>query len=904
VDADSLGRLEANLAVLPPMVRRALESTASDDLVQIHTVADVVSASLRTADGRWVRIHSGRDPVTEADRFVEAALGSIPGGSPAVVIVIGPGLGYMVDAIEQRAPDTKVIAIEPFPRLARAMLARRDWRARLGSGRLAILVGPEYLGVSEVGATLDGQAAAFATVVEHPVVKREYVLEAARGRAAADQLLRGATLNAAARKMFAGRYLLNTLANVPAIVREADASSLSGRFAGVPAIVVAAGPSLDGQLEQIKAVEDRALIVSVDTALRPLQAAGIRPHLVVAVDPSELNARHLLGIDDTEGSWFVSEGSIDPRVLPEFAGRVFSFKVSDHQPWPWLRTHGVDRGTLRAWGSVLTTAFDLACLAWCDPLVFVGADLAYTGGLHYCRGTMNEDPGTYDAEAAARAEAFAAALRHHQRPTCEEADVHGRRVTSTPQFVQFRDWLVSRAVEASPRHVLNATGAGILHGHGISQVSFGEMSLPDLAGGGEEIRARLAASWNASVEYDFAACEVLERAITTGRDLPNLPLDEWREFTGAAVPAEALMTHIVERWQTAPLITAEPEDVVWVPAGEASFSVGARGGPEPTIQWQGSTDGGETWANIAGAKGATYSLTMDAIYRRQQFRAVLTNVHGSASSSPAAVLMTGLAGVVNDFNGDGKPDILWRNLDTGANTIWLMDGVFRTGLGILVRVPVDDVDLAGSGDFDGDGQADILWRNPFNGCIGMWLMKGITGRKDYGAVGTDLGFEWTLAATGDFNGDGKSDIVWRHSETGATIVWFMDGRTKAGEGALDTEPDLAWTIVATADFNGDGKPDILWRHSLTGANRVWFMDGLLRTGVAALDTEADLAWTVVGTGDFNGDGHPDILWRHSGTGDASVWYMNGVTRTGEAALEAVVESTWLICPDATAQGAQ
>ena len=51
---------------------------------------------------------------------------------------------------------------------------------------------------------------------------------------------------------------------------------------------------------------------------------------------------------------------------------------------------------------------------------------------------------------------------------------------------------------------------------------------------------------------------------------------------------------------------------------------------------------------------------------------------------------------------------------------------------------------------------------------------------------------------------------------------------------LDIEPDLEWRIVGTADFNGDGKPDILWRHSATGAVRIWYMDGLLRTGAVGL----------------------------------------------------------------------
>jgi len=72
--------------------------------------------------------------------------------------------------------------------------------------------------------------------------------------------------------------------------------------------------------------------VAVDTAVRPLLAAGIRPHLVVAVDPQEVNARHLCVLPDTEGMWLVAESSIRPETFDQFCGRCFIFRVSDHQP--------------------------------------------------------------------------------------------------------------------------------------------------------------------------------------------------------------------------------------------------------------------------------------------------------------------------------------------------------------------------------------------------------------------------------------------------------------------------------------------------------------------------------------------------------------------------------------------
>ena len=261
--------------------------------------------------------------------------------------------------------------------------------------------------------------------------------------------------------------------------------------------MVGAGPSLDRNIRDLQKMDGRVLLIAVDTALRPLLAAGIVPQIVVSVDPSELNARHLRDIADRRGSWLVAEASIDPAVFPPYAGRTFTFNVSQHQPWPWLSAHGLGRGTLRAWGSVLTTAFDLAIRAGCDPIVFAGADLAYSGGLQYCRNTTYEDKWRDFPTDAARAALFKTYLA--ERPHLTQPDVHGGAVTTTPHFVQFRDWIVSRANEAADRRIVNATGGGILQGGRIAQTDFSVLHLPkakhDLG-----LHRRLHAAWAAGLD--------------------------------------------------------------------------------------------------------------------------------------------------------------------------------------------------------------------------------------------------------------------------------------------------------------------------------------------------------------------------------------------------------------------
>src|SRR2546428_10861511 len=97
-----------------------------------------------------------------------------------------------------------------------------------------------------------------------------------------------------------------------------------------------------------------------------------------------------------------------------------------------------------------------------------------------------------------------------------------------------------------------------------------------------------------------------------------------------------------------------------------------------------------------------------------------------------------------------------------------------------------------------------------------------------------------VCAPMDFDGDCKSDVLWRNSATGEDYLWLMNGRTIATGGYLRTVGDPAWQIVGTGDFDGDGKADILWRNTVTGEDYTYLMNG------SAIASEGFLN-TVVGS---------------------------------------------------------
>ncbi len=277
----------------------------------------------------------------------------------------------------------------------------------------------------------------------------------------------------------------------------------------------------------------------------------------------------------------------------------------------------------------------------------------------------------------------------------------------------------------------------------------------------------------------------------------------------------------------------------------------------------------------------------DVLWRNIQtgVNTIWKSANASTKQTVTAVNLAWKVAATGDFNGDGNTDILWRNSSTGANTIW------RSGNSATAQAVTTIVSqawkVAGANDFNGDGKADILWRNSSSGANTIWLSGNSATAQ---VVATVASQAWKVVGADDFNGDGKADILWRNSSSGANTIW-LSGNSATAQGVA-TVGSQAWKVVGTGDFSGDGKADILWRNAASGANTIW-LSGNSATA-QAVTTVASQAWKVATTGDFDGDGKADILWRNSVSGAATIW------RSGNSAsvqaMTGVSDLSWQIVP--------
>jgi hypothetical protein len=452
--------LEVNLATLSrrqPGLAHLITGLPPGPVEVFPSVSGAPSARF-TGTPAPLLLHSRYDPVKEA----RDALSKQDLSGDGCFVFLGFGLGYLLDALLESQPpgEGSYFVVESSLHVLRAAFEARDLRRILDHPRL-------HFAWPVAGAELREQWQRFfdpvraerCTFLTHAA---SIALAPASFKAAAEliqtgtfQILTDINTLVARSHEFLGNFCRN--------FRKASVSpgvsAFAGRFSGVPAVIVSAGPSLDRNIHELRGKDEHVLMLSTDTALKPLLAAGVEPHFVLTADPGHRNYLHLKGCA-TARSLLVAESTAYPDVFGEFPGRTVSCTFRDSSLGA-LAAIFAEKGFLKAWGSVATMALDFALTLGCDPVIFAGQDLAYSGGRSYCSGLYTEAEwfsGVLSPEDWIRR---CESLKSGHKIVMME-DVFGRPVETTDKLAAYWNWMV-KEIESHPEtRFVNATEGGIL----------------------------------------------------------------------------------------------------------------------------------------------------------------------------------------------------------------------------------------------------------------------------------------------------------------------------------------------------------------------------------------------------------------------------------------------------------
>jgi len=176
----------------------------------------------------------------------------------------------------------------------------------------------------------------------------------------------------------------NNLHNIKHVVVHPHINVLRDIFKDRPAVLVAAGPSLDKNLHELKNKDRNVVIICVATALKKLLKEGIKPHFITTIDASEASQKYLknLPIDDIP---LVADMECYSKIIEEYKGPVFL--------WPpekpinfWLQSKIKNFKTERKGATVSHLSFFLGEVLGCNHLIMIGHDLAYSGKKGHAEG--------------------------------------------------------------------------------------------------------------------------------------------------------------------------------------------------------------------------------------------------------------------------------------------------------------------------------------------------------------------------------------------------------------------------------------------------------------------------------------------------------------------------------------
>lgn len=435
----STDRLKRNLLSLQPRFPRLAR--------RIRDAQDASDRLQRAENGQWTvewrgqLLHSRRHPSMEA-RWCH---GQFKMRDADLVVVMGLGLGYVLKEFA-RARSQDLLVIEPDPSLLKLALMIHDFSEIFESDRFFITDEPGELG--------EAFRCWFRLGLEGGIFVHPGYHDLHRGLV--DELTAQFTMDIETSRMGLGvwrgrakEWVGTNLANIHRLVEHPMASLLEGVAPGCPVVIVGAGPSLPRHLPLLRELSDRAVILSVDAALKPLLRAGVVPDVVFsdeAIDVTDF----FNGLELPESLTAVFPMKACPKLFDLPLKRVLLYvEPSSAFESVLARLTGAQPMLSHAY-SVSTTAFSFALRIGANPILMVGQDLSFPGGRTHSEG-VTRDGALPSTET----------LRDNPLYTFVKGYAGGE-VLTWRQFEKTAEWfsLVARTY-ARQRVLVNATGSGV-----------------------------------------------------------------------------------------------------------------------------------------------------------------------------------------------------------------------------------------------------------------------------------------------------------------------------------------------------------------------------------------------------------------------------------------------------------
>lgn len=423
---------------------KTLEETDHRDF-QIEDTKKGNKTLVYMKDGKKQYLHSKYDPIREAEALTKDYK-DIKGSN---VIFYGTGLGYHIESIIKDNPNNDFYIIEPQAEILEAFLSIRNLSKGEYRNIKGISLGIEGI-LSDMDEFLDIQRGD-TVIVELPSHKQLLEEDYKVFSEIITNLARGKRSNIVTEYAFQKRWIVNSMLNLKEVL---DSPNIliekKGEFRDKPAILVAAGPSLNEEIENIRYIKDNGLayIFSVGSAINTLIHHGIHPHVATTYDPTEHNQKVFETIKEQEITDvpLIFGTSVGYETLLNYPGKMYHMITSQDTVAPYyLGASNENMMDIVADApSIAVVTMQLLENLGFSPIILAGQNLAYVGRVEHSEGIR------YSKELTEEEEQGASLVE----------DVYGNMIGTNDGYNRMRAQMESYVAIMDEGRVINTTKGG------------------------------------------------------------------------------------------------------------------------------------------------------------------------------------------------------------------------------------------------------------------------------------------------------------------------------------------------------------------------------------------------------------------------------------------------------------
>jgi len=349
---------------------KILENSLGNLPSDIEIIPTKADSSKKTAKYNNQLLHSAYNPEREAEKLLQGELAKNP--KVDVIVFFGFGLGYLPLEVAKKHKNKTLVLVEPSPDWLSLAFTTIDFSEIFLQNNLIFCIDANIQGVLKLLENLGLKNCCF---VKNPLFQEHSKKYFQDLETLIQRNLDKDSINKRTLQVFSKLWFRNMKKNLRFLGEKRGINLYKDSAKTLPALLVAAGPSLDRILPLLNEIKKRCIIIAVDTALRSMLAVGVEPHFVVLTDPQFYNARHLDRLK-APNTILVTELAAYPSVF-RFSCKEILLCSSMFPLGQYLEKRTEHKGKLGTGGSVASSAWDFARYIGCKKIFLAGLDLGF-----------------------------------------------------------------------------------------------------------------------------------------------------------------------------------------------------------------------------------------------------------------------------------------------------------------------------------------------------------------------------------------------------------------------------------------------------------------------------------------------------------------------------------------------